>query len=246
MSDKNHDSNAGGQFSHLHRRRFLQMAGLVGMGLVIPSCSKDDDDDYSPTAVDPNKPGVNADGSINLGGGDLGILNYAYVLEQLESNFYERVMQSPYGGMTAADTAALTDIRDIEITHREFYKKALGNNAIPKLEFDFSSINFGDRTAVLMAARNFEDTGVSAYNGSGRLLTDPSNLATAGKIASVEGRNGSVLRYIMGEAFYAPSIDHPTIIDANGLDLSAKPLEVLAAAKKFVKATIDASHLPTY
>ncbi len=244
MSDQKNEAAAGERFPHLHRRRFLQMAGLAGMGLMIPACKKDDNGVY--IAPDANMPGVNPDGSINLGGGDLGILNYAYLLEQLESNFYERVLQSPYSGMSAIDRAALTDIRDIEITHREFYKKALGIQAIPKVEFEFATVNFADRISVLMAARNFEDTGVSAYNGSGRLLTDPSNLATAGKIASVESRNGSLLRYIMGAAFFEPSLDHSVIIDANGLDLSAKPSEVLAAAAKFVKAKIDSSHLPTY
>lgn len=243
MSDLQKDEKSGQPESHFPRRRFLQMAGLAGMSLMIPSCKKEDD---NLLGYDPNDPGTNPDGSINLGGGDLGILNYAYVLEQLESTFYERVMQSPYAGMNATDTAALTDIRDIEVLHREFYKKALGVQAIPKLEFDFSTVNFGDRVSVLMAARNFEDTGVSAYNGSGRLLTDPSNLATAGKIVSVEARNGALLRYIMGEAFYAPSLDHPVIVDANGLDLTARPSEVLIAIKKFVKTTIDSSHLPTY
>lgn len=245
MSEHNTESIASGRNSNLHRRRFLQLAGLAGMGLMIPSCKKDDDDDDY-IALDPNKPGVNADGSINLGGGDLGVLNYAYVLEQLESNFYERVMLSPYAGMDTTDRAALSDIRDIEVAHRDFYKKALGGNAIPQLEFEFTNVNFGDRTSVLMAARNFEDTGVSAYNGSGRLLTDPSNLATVGKIASVEARNGSLLRFLMGEGFFAPSLEHPTIVDSNGLDLSARPSEVLAAASKFIKARIDASHLPTY
>ncbi|WP_315822624.1 ferritin-like domain-containing protein [Paraflavitalea speifideaquila] len=63
---------------------------------------------------------------INLGSGDIGILNYAYALEQLEAAFYLQVIMTPFSGITATETALLTDIRDHEVAHREFFKKALG------------------------------------------------------------------------------------------------------------------------
>jgi hypothetical protein len=231
------------------RRQFLKLTGtLAGLSLFATSCSKDEDkEDMAPDEQpDLNEPGINADGSVRLGTGDIGILNYAYALEQLESAFYEKVAADFYPGINNTEREAFRRLRDIETGHRDFYKKALGNKAIPQLEVDFSTINFEDRVTVLMAARNFEDVGLSAYNGSGRLLTDPSNLAVAGKIASVEGRNGSYLRWLMGEAFFAPSMDNPVIVDSNGLDLSRRPSEVLALADKFIVTKIDASRLPSY
>lgn len=50
---------------------------------------------------------------------------------------------------------ALRDIRDHEIVHREFFRAALGSNAIPELEYNFSAVNFGDRTSVLTTAQTF-------------------------------------------------------------------------------------------
>jgi hypothetical protein len=148
------------QDAKMHRRKFLLFSGAAVTAAAIGvSCSKD------------NGEGENHNGTVNLGSGDTGVLNYAYALEQLEAAFYIQVMATPYTGMTALETEYLRDIRDHEIAHREFFKNALGSNAIPGLEVNFSSINFSNRDSVLGTARAFEDLGVSAYNGAGRLLT---------------------------------------------------------------------------
>src|ERR1700709_493163 len=101
---------------NMARRSFLRYAGagVAGMGLLATaaSCHKDH-------GVDPN-------GTTDVGSGDLGILNYAYALEQLEAAFYTQVVKTPYAGISAYEKASLTDIRDHEIAHREFFKAALG------------------------------------------------------------------------------------------------------------------------
>ncbi|MDQ3131241.1 MAG: ferritin-like domain-containing protein, partial [Acidobacteriota bacterium] len=102
-------------------------------------------------------------GAVDLGKGDFGVLNYAYALEQLESAFYTQVLATPYSGMNSAEREILTDIRDNEIAHREFFKAALGKKAIPALQVNFTSINFNSRDSVLKTAHTFEDTGTSAY-----------------------------------------------------------------------------------
>jgi hypothetical protein len=48
------------------------------------------------------------------------------------------------------------------------------------LRFNFASIDFSNRSSVLATAKAFEDLGVSAYNGAGKLLTDGDNLVVAG------------------------------------------------------------------
>lgn len=213
------------------RRNFLGVAGLLlGAGaLGLQACNKDDDDD------DVNK-------GVNLGSGDTGVLNYAYALEQLEAAFYAKVLMSPYNGMNQEELILLTDIRDHEIAHREFFKAALGGSAIQDLEADFSSINFGDRAAVLGAARSFEDLGVQAYNGAGKLLTSADNLTLAGKIVSVEARHAAYIRDLLAPGSFADtSILRP---DKRG-DYSKSPAEVLAIAGTYIKTKIDASNLPT-
>lgn len=211
--------------SGLSRRNFFGLTGgVLAIGAIFGACNKDDDND-----------------GVNLGSGDIGILNYAYALEQLEAAFYTKVALNPYTSISADELAFFRDIRDHEIAHREFFKAALGSSAIPGLEVDFSTINFTDRTAVLATAKAFEDLGVSAYNGAGALLTNPDYLLVAGKIVSVEARHAAYIRDLINNGTFANS----EVVDAKGLDVSRSPSEVLAIAGTYIKTQINASNLPT-
>lgn len=220
------------QMSGVSRRHFLALGGglaLTGILASMSSCKKDKD------------PVVMPDGTIDLGSGDIGILNYAYALEQLEAAFYTRVVESFTSDFTNSEKALLTDIRDHEVAHREFFKAALGANAIPGLEVNFSAIDFGNKSQVLAAARTFEDLGVQAYNGAGQLITTPDYLVLAGKIVSVEARHAAYIRDLISPNSFANS----EVIDANGMDMHKMPAEVLAAASGFLKSKISAKNLPT-
>lgn len=226
------------QNAQFSRRRFLGYAGAAtGLMAALSACSKEQIQSTGSAGM------VTADG-VDLGSGDVGILNYAYALEQLEAAFYTMVIMTPYAGIPARELAALIDIRDHEIAHREYFKNVLTsmNAAIPALEFDFSKITFGSRESVLATSEAFEDLGVSAYNGAGRLIMAPAYLVQAGKIVSVEARHAAFIRDLRGKNRFADD----TIIDANGLDLTRKPTEVLPIAATYIKTKIDASHLPTY
>lgn len=215
------------------RRKFLRNAGLTtaaGVAILAIGCKKDE----------PTTPAV---GTVNLGSGDVGILNYAYALEQLEAAFYIQVVSTPYAGMSASELSTLTDIRDHEIIHRDFFKAALGANAIQGLEVDFSKIDFTNRASVLGTAKVFEDTGVAAYNGAGKLIKDPGYLLLAGKIVSVEGRHASIIRDLLQPL--STSFAGDDIIDNNGLDGAKMPSEILAAVQPFVKTPLSGANLPT-
>ena len=213
--------------SKLERRSFLRYAGAgaAGIALVAAGCKKDEKGEVG----------------VYLGSGDIGILNYAYALEQLEAAFYVQVANSFYSGATQAEKNILIDIRDHEVAHREFFKNALGANAIGGLEVNFSSINFSDRTSVLGTAKAFEDLGVSAYNGAGFLLRDAGYLTLAGKIVSVEARHAATIRELITPNSFANS----EVVDANALDKSRMPAEVLSIAGAFIKTKINANDLPT-
>ena len=217
------------QQSKLDRRSFLQFAGAgtVGLALFAAGCKKDG------MIMDDSK-------GVNLGSGDIGILNYAYALEQLEAAFYTKVVASFYTGITEAERILLADIRDHEISHREFFKNALGSNAIPGLEVDFSMINFSSRESVLATAKAFEDLGVSAYNGAGVLIKDSAYLSLAGKIVSVEARHAALIRDLISNGSFANS----EVVDSNGLDKSRPPMEVITIAAPFIKTKINANDLP--
>jgi hypothetical protein len=211
------------------RRTFLKFAGMTVAAFTLAACT--DDAGTSPTT-----------GSVTLTNDDFGILNYAYALEQLEAAFYTKVTASMYSGASANEQQIMQDIRDHEISHRDFFKAALGANAIGSLSVDFSAIDFTSRTSVLGAAKTFEDLGVSAYNGAGKLLSDVKYLATAGEIVSVEARHAAVIRNLInpGSADFAGD----DVVDpATGLDKARKPSEVLALAAPYVTTTIN-SNLP--
>jgi hypothetical protein len=212
------------------RRKFFGIMGAGSAVLLAASCKKDN----------PGH-GKNSNGGIDLGSGDIGILNYAYALEQLEAAFYMKVISSPFSGMSMMEKSYLTDIRDHEIAHREFFKAALAAKAIPGLEVDFSSIDFSNRTSVLRTAKAFEDLGVSAYNGAGKLISNPDYLTLAGKIVSVEARHAAWIRDLITPGTFADM----SAVDSNGLDMAKMPDDVLAVAATYLKSKLDASNLPT-
>jgi len=209
----------------ISRRSFLGVAGLgtAAVAITVAGCSKDDD-------------------GVGFGSGDTAILNYAYALEQLEAAFYTQVMATPYASMPAIESSYLSDIQKHEVAHREFFKSVLGSNAIPALEVDFSSINFLSRDSVLAAARSFEDTGVAAYNGAGRFLTNAANLGFAGKIVSVEARHAAIIRNLISYGSFADD----SILDATTRqDVVMRPRAVMSIVSPFVKTKLDTNSLPS-
>lgn len=185
--------------------------------------------------------GISAALAADLGSGDIGVLNYAYALEQLEAAFYTQVIKTPYSGMTAGERKVLTAIRNHEVAHRDFLKKALGKKAIPALEVDFSAVDFTSRKSVLVTAGVFENLGVAAYNGAGQLIKTVAYLAAAGSIVSVEARHTAAIQELIGGASAkAAGAGH---VDMSGLDAALSPAEVLPKAAPFIKTPVTANSL---
>lgn len=209
------------------RRGFL---ALTGAALALSACDSNDDDDSGATVM--------LDFS-----NDFGVLNYAYALEQLEAAFYTQVVATPYSGMTSDETSIFNDLKAHEIIHRDFFKAALGTNAIGALTPDFSSINFSNRASVLAAAQTFEDLGVAAYNGAGKYIASDAYLTLAGKIVSVEARHASVIRALISPNTSAfANLNALAALGANnalGLDGALPPGEVLAMADAFISTRIS-------
>lgn len=200
------------------RRSFLKLAGLGGAVIVAAGCDSDD--------PDPDPAAVVLDFSDAFG-----VLNYAYALEQLEAAFYTQVINDPYDGITDDERSVLTDLRDHEIAHREFFRAKipqLGGTAIPGLTPDFSTIDFTSRASVLTTARTFEDLGVGAYNGVAARVEMVNPLVNAGEIVSVEARHAAAIRDLLDPLSFAP----------NAFDPAIEPADVLAAAQPFIMTTI--------
>src|SRR4051812_42365582 len=73
-----------------NRRNFIKLSGLgvVSAGLLLSGCDNDDDD---PINTGNQYPGMR-NGVFDFGNGDLGVLSYAYALEQLAADFYIQVV----------------------------------------------------------------------------------------------------------------------------------------------------------
>ncbi|MEO8470992.1 MAG: ferritin-like domain-containing protein [Chryseolinea sp.] len=234
------DKFMGGDFASritapMRRGKFLTYMGAssAAAALLVTGCSDDDNSPMTPPAA-----------GVDLGSGDIGILNYAYLLEQLEAAFYVQVIMTPYSGITAAETAILTDIRNHELAHRDFFKAALGTAAIASVEVNFSTIDFTSRASVLGTAKVFEDLGVSAYNGAGKLITNVDYLLLAGKIVSVEARHASAIRDLLNP-YSADFSGDDVVAGDTGLDVSNTPTAVLTAASPFVKTKVTFDKLPS-
>jgi hypothetical protein len=215
------------------RRKFLGYVGATSALLATAaSCKKDS---------------TSSSTGIDLGSGDVGILNYAYALEQLEAAFYLQVVATPYSGISALELEYMTDIRNHEVAHREFFKAALTaaapSSIIPALSVNFTSIDFTSRTSVLNTAKAFEDLGVTAYNGAGQLISTsgngPTYLTLAGKIVSVEARHAALIADLLSNGTFADTTD------ANGLDMARTPAQVLAIAGTYLNTKLNASNLPS-
>jgi len=222
------------------RRSFLQYAGAgaAGIALVAAGCKKDRG--YE-------NPTMNGGATLDFKD-DVGVLNYAYALEQLEAAFYIQVANSNTqftGANAAAKKAYFQDIQFHEIAHREFFKAALSTNAIGSLEVDFSSIDFTSEASVLGAAMAFEDLGVAAYNGAGPRIKTGAYLLLAGKIVSVEARHAAYVRDMISNGSFADlnSLAPLGANNAGGLDGALTPDKVLAIAGKYVKTKINVINL---
>ena len=214
--------------SNLSRRHLLKWTGAAGTTIALSGV-------WLPNF------GMSAALAAELGEGDIGVLNYAYALEQLEAAFYTKVVESMYSSPMDGEMELLTDIRDHEVEHREFLKTALGDAAIPDLEVDFSAVDFTSRDSVLGTAKVFEDLGVAAYNGAGKLIENPDYLLAAGKIVSVEGRHAATIRDLLDPN--SVSFAGDDVVDENGLDGALPPADVLAAADPFIVTEVTAKSL---
>jgi hypothetical protein len=162
---------------------------------------------------------------------DAEILNFALLLEYLESEFYVDAVNR--GALTGATLTFATTVRDHELAHVKFLQGARGAAARAKPAFDFKDTTSNpDRfraTAIVL-----EDTGVAAYDGQGARLTKKA-LAAAAQIVSVEARHAAWIRHIVAAPGYlnAPQ-DYPAPSALNPA-LTKKQVEAAVGKTGFIQ-----------
>lgn len=223
-------------YTPIKRRSFFMYAGATAgaSALVLAGCKKDDE---QPVKKLPDGNSITADGSISLGAGDVGVLNYAYALEQLEADFYARVVVANV--LTGSAATYFAEVAKHEAIHRDFLKAALTRDAAGQvlrgLTPKYPASTFTTAASILETAKTFEDLGVAAYNGAGKLIQNPAYLVLAGQIVSVEGRHAAYIRDLIQNGTFSDTAD------ANGLDQALTPAQVLTAAQAFITEKLDGS-----
>ena len=206
------------------RRGFLKLAGgIAGAGVLLSACH-------------PTSPPTN----IYLGSGDTALLNFLYILEQIEAAFYTQAVATPYYGLSDLESLCLSDVRDQEIAHMEFLKTLLGKNAITAIKPNFGSVTFADRTSVLTSAAAIEDMVIAGINGAAGLFKDQSYPTAFCKMVSVEARHSAYFRDILTPNSFSDNV----VTDTDGLGQALSPATVLASAGAYSHTLFDSSNLP--
>ena len=225
------------------RRDFLKIAGLAfgTSGVILSNCKVKERDQIIPNQQE-----------IDLGAGDKGILNYLFVLEQLEAMFYTKVTTSIAFEFIfePIEQTLLLDMLKHEIIHRNFLLKFIRNIndfSVPVLEIDLSGIDFTSRKIIIETAQFFKEIIISAYNGIVSSFLEKNYLIIASKLMSVEARHSIVLGNLLLVSIPGPNtsfaINYLGTLD-RGFDKAAPPSQILELVQKYFKNKIIGSRLP--
>ncbi len=209
--------NMNGRKIDLTSRRSLIKWGFLGLGsMVIASLPK-------VVTAQPSNRGK----TLTFNANDVGILNFALLLEELESAFYAGVISSG----KVVDAKELDYMRYLgsqEAAHVTFLRSVLANQVLfstQDLSLNLATLNtiLNSRESILNTAIALEDVGVHAYNGAGTSMTNPTYLLAAGSIVSVEARHSAGVRSLLGKPTTEPDSDR-AVNDAN-LNPSLNPFK---------------------
>ncbi len=214
----------------IDRKNFLKTSFLASGLLLfyINSCKKES----------AGGAGEGANGYI-FGTGDIALLNYAYVLSQVQAGFYTQALKA---GSVPDQRLLLSDILKHETAQREFLKVALGSNALPAMALDFTSINFTSRSLTLQSALFFEDLTVQAMNGLTRNLQAAAFITIMAEIISVQARHASFIHELVMPGTFSGA----SLLNASGMEIHKKPAQVLALLQGiYIKTKLDSGSLPS-
>ena len=141
-----------------------------------------------------------------LSASDVGILNYALVLEYLQAAFYTEAERN--GALKGKAAQAATVVGATERAHVKAFRKLLGSQAVKQPLFDFQGTT-EQQQAFLKTAVALEDLAVAAYKGQAPKLQSNAVLAAAVGIHSVEARHAAWMRELFGITPAVHAFDQP-------------------------------------
>lgn len=200
------------------RKRFLRVAGGTAaagaFAVLLAACGGSDEE----------KATVEKDLATTGKAGDFAILNFALMLEYIESDFYEKVVDS---GMLAGPALEMAKtfgeherahVKTLEAAIKEGGEKAVTR---PRTTFPLES-----EREILRLAAQVENLGAAAYLGQAAAIQSEDVLATALSIHTIEARHAAALNIATGQK--------PVPFDGGGLASPAMKAAVLEMVKPFI------------
>lgn len=138
--------------------------------------------------------------------GDVSILNFALLLEELQAKFYTEVERNKVLKGELAEQARV--VGSHERSHVRSLRNALGRKAIKAPDFDYGGAT-ESAAAFRRTAVAFEDLAVAAYKGQAPHIKSRALLTSALAIHSVEARHAAWIRRLAGKVPAATAFDEP-------------------------------------
>ncbi|MEA2457939.1 MAG: hypothetical protein QOC95_911 [Thermoleophilaceae bacterium] len=139
---------------------------------------------------------------------DTAILKFALTLEYLEAAFYNEAVNG--GALSGEVLEAAKIVQAHENTHVKTLKTLV---KLKSPTFDFQNTT-KDQATFIATAQKLEDTGVKAYSGQAPNILQPTVLAAATSILTVEARHASRFRTLNGANFAPAAFDKPASMKA--------------------------------
>jgi rubrerythrin len=158
-------------------------------------------------------------------GGDIDILNFALMLEYLETNFYKHKAKTVgLSGEARSLAAALAEQEQLHVDALSKAIRAAGGSPVKKPTFVFPVT---DQASFLKLAYVLENTGVGAYNGAAPAFSNPEYVVAAGAIVQVEARHAASIGLLTGQA----------VTPDGAFDVALTKAQVLSKAGPLIKTT---------
>lgn len=127
---------------------------------------------------------------------ELGQVNFAYALAQLEVDFYVRVVRSNCPAMTAAERNVLVGDAGATGPNLTAFQKAIASGRITDAVLFRTGriVNFADRDAVISAAQTIADAAAQGYAGALAHVTTPSYVSLLTTMATTSAQRADAIR----------------------------------------------------
>ncbi len=167
---------------------------------------------------------------------DIAILNYAYTLELLESDFYDKAIAS---GALSGDTLAFAQLvakhEAIHVTALRKTIKALGGRPVKSPKFDFGDATT-DQAKFQETSFVLENTGIHAYLGQVARIKQKPVLKAAGSIITIEARHAAAIAVILNQSPFQDKNEKSGVTPEGAFDTPLSMKAVLKAAGGFIKS----------